>query len=78
MPRARTNPPDAEPQAAPSGLQWTVAIFGMLVVGTVVSTALYGPAEKSERAFRLLHWWKRAPESAPEESTPPGRRRQRH
>ncbi len=68
MPRARTNTTDsAEPQAAPSGLQWAVATFGMLVVGTVVSTALYGPPENSDRAFRLLHWWKRNSEPTSDE-----------
>lgn len=63
MPRDNTTPPDtAEPAAADPGLQKLVVVFALGTVATVVGTALYGPAEQSERAFRLLHWWKRDPE----------------
>ncbi|MFJ8551250.1 hypothetical protein [Streptomyces sp. NPDC093676] len=58
MPQAKATPTGA-------GLQTTLALFGMAIVGTVIGTALFGSPEKSERAFRLLHWWKRDPEPAP-------------
>ncbi|NUS25006.1 MAG: hypothetical protein HOV92_12390 [Streptomyces sp.] len=63
MPQAKAAPaPVEEPPSTGAGLQTTLAVFGMTLIGTVVGTALFGPAEKSERAFRLLHWWKRDPE----------------
>ncbi|WP_128380427.1 hypothetical protein [Streptomyces cavernae] len=76
MPQAETTQTEAaQPHATGSGLQTVVAIFGMSMFAMVVGTALYGPPENSERAFRLLHWWKRDPEPIPEAPTPPGQRR---
>ncbi|KPC73480.1 hypothetical protein ADL27_52160 [Streptomyces sp. NRRL F-6602] len=54
-----------EPQATGSGLQTGAAVFGMALVAMVVGTALYGPPDQSERAFRLLPWLRPRPE--PEE-----------
>ncbi|GAA3077895.1 hypothetical protein [Streptomyces glomeratus] len=55
----------AEPHATGTGVQAIVVAFGMFIFTTVIATALYGPAENSERAFRLLNLWKRDPEPAP-------------
>ncbi|MFI8792593.1 hypothetical protein [Streptomyces sp. NPDC055105] len=68
MPRAKTAPPDTtESHTVDPGLQKLVVSFALLTFSTVVATALYGPAENSERAFRLLHWWKREPAPEPDE-----------
>jgi hypothetical protein len=76
MPQAKpTATESAEPHATGAGLQAVMVTFGMCIVTMVVGTALYGPKENSERAFRLLHWWKRHPEPAPEEPTLAAKRR---
>ncbi|MBG7704938.1 hypothetical protein HCJ76_44455 [Streptomyces sp. MC1] len=78
MPTANTTPTEAaESQGAPTGLQTAVAVFTMGIVGMVVTTALYGPKENSDRALRLIDRWKRNPEPASEEDTAPIRRRAR-
>ncbi|WP_333745666.1 hypothetical protein [Streptomyces sp. IBSBF 2950] len=73
MPQDKTTPTESAESHVGGGLQTVVITFGMCLVSVVVGTALFGPAEKSERAFRLLHWWKRDPEPAP----PAQRRAQR-
>ncbi|MFD8384253.1 hypothetical protein ACFV2X_38025 [Streptomyces sp. NPDC059679] len=76
MPQTETTQAEAtQPHATGPGLQTVVAVFGMSIVAMVVGTALYGPPENSERAFRLLHWWKRDPEPDSEALTPSGQRR---
>ncbi len=78
MPQTETTQAEAaQPHSTGSGLQTVMVAFGMSIVAMVVGTALYGPPENSERAFRLLHWWKRDPEPAPEAPTPSPRRSQR-
>ncbi|MFF4542255.1 hypothetical protein [Streptomyces aureus] len=67
MPQNKATSTPAEDSAPTvTGLQITLAAFTMSLVATVVGTALYGPEEQSERAFRLLHWWKRDPQPAPD------------
>lgn len=68
MPQAKTDPtPTEEPSHRPNGLQVTIAVFVMSTVGTVLGTALFGSDVHSERAFRVMHWWKRpTPEPAPD------------
>ncbi len=56
-----------EPQAAGSGLQTAVVVFGMTLFTMVVGTALYGTQEQSERAFRLLPWLRPRPEPTSDE-----------
>jgi hypothetical protein len=63
----------AQPPAVGANIQTVVAAGALGLFATVVLTALYGPAETSERAFRLLHWWKRNPEPAPDEPPAPAR-----
>ncbi|MFF3991488.1 hypothetical protein ACFY0B_43965 [Streptomyces sp. NPDC001797] len=76
MPQSKATPTEsAEPDATNAGLQTVLVVFGMSIVTMVVATALYGPPENSERAFRLLHWWKRDSEPAPEEPAPSTPRR---
>lgn len=75
MPHEPVPAPAEEPPAGASGLHTAVAVFGMSMVGMVVATALYGPHENSERAFRLLHWWKRDEETAPDGKKPAARAR---
>ncbi|MFG2359349.1 hypothetical protein [Streptomyces sp. NPDC048521] len=76
MPRAKTTPTNsAEPNAADNDLQKEVIRFGMVLITMVVVTALYAPREYSQRAFRMINIWKRDPEPAPEEDTPPAKRR---
>ncbi|MEW1565806.1 hypothetical protein AB0454_22805 [Streptomyces sp. NPDC093509] len=78
MPKATPVPaPVEESSPTHSGLQITLAVFGMSLIGTVVGAALFGNEEQSERAFRLLHWWKRDPE--PDQEKPAaGSRAKRH
>ncbi|MEU1592796.1 hypothetical protein ABZ468_08020 [Streptomyces sp. NPDC005708] len=55
MPQAKNTPPKpAEPPATGPGIQ-TIVVFGMCIAATVVGVALFGPQEKSDRAFRLLN-----------------------
>ncbi|MEU0253128.1 hypothetical protein ABZ299_11580 [Streptomyces sp. NPDC006184] len=76
MPEHETTPDQsADPHANGANLQRIVVAYGMAIFTMVIGTALWAPAENSERAFRLLHWWKRAPEPAPEDPTPPDQRR---
>ncbi|MEV5915815.1 hypothetical protein AB0M00_43900 [Streptomyces chartreusis] len=77
MPRATTPPDTVEPHDTGAGLQRVVVYFGMGIATMVVGTALYGPDKNSERAFRILHWWKRDPEPAPavEQRAPRAKRR---
>lgn len=70
-----THQDDEQQSAEVTPLQWTLAGFAMALTTMVVTTALYGTKEQSERAFRLLPWLKRSPEPAAEEDTPPTRRR---
>lgn len=66
MPQRRTTPAEpTESHATGSGIQTAVAGWMMLMATMVVGTALYGTPEQSERAFRILHWWKRDPEPDP-------------
>jgi hypothetical protein len=64
-----TSDQSADPQAKGADLQRIVVVYGMAIFTMVIGTALWAPAENSERAFRLLHWWKRAPEPASEDPT---------
>lgn len=77
MPQYKTTETEIE-QHTPQvpGLQMVVTIWGLSLITMVVGTALYGPAENSERAFRLLHWWKRDPEPRPDAQrrSPPAKR----
>ncbi|MEU5742100.1 hypothetical protein ABZ784_29415 [Streptomyces tendae] len=57
----------AESQAAGSGLQTAVTVFGMTLFTMVVGAALYGTPEQSERAFRLLPWLRPHPETTSDE-----------
>lgn len=79
MPQAKNTPtPTEAPPHSPNGLQTAVVVFLMGAAGTVLGTALFGSDVQSERAFRVMHWWKRpAPEPAPEgpSSAPRGKRR---
>jgi hypothetical protein len=78
VPQDKRTPTDAvEQQSAPTTLQTAVAIFTMGIVGMVVTTALYGPQENSDRAFRLIDRFKRNPEPAPDEDPTPIQRRTR-
>lgn len=66
MPQHATTPTEpAEPHPTGADLQKIMVFYGMALFTMVVGTALYGPPEKSERAFRLLHWWKRDSEPTP-------------
>ncbi|MFJ5212292.1 hypothetical protein [Streptomyces nigra] len=56
-------------------LAFPALIFGMAVTTVVLVTALYGPKENSERAFRLLGFLKKADE--PDKPQPPRQARTR-
>jgi hypothetical protein len=66
MSRAKTTQTDAtQPHTTGTCIQTVVAVWAMGIATMVVGTALYGPPENSDRAFQLLHWWKRNPEPSP-------------
>jgi hypothetical protein len=64
-----THPDDEQQSAEVTPLQWTLAGFTMALTTMVVTTALYGTKEQSERAFRLLPWLKRDPKPTPGQDT---------
>jgi hypothetical protein len=69
MPRSNTVPIQIQlPPGAATNLAVAVVVFGMAGIAVVVGTALYGPEENSERAFRLLNWLK--PEKTPDPEVP--------
>lgn len=85
MPRAKAIQVELDsPRTGSTPLTVAVAVFGMTVTAVVLGTALYGPRENSERAFRLLEFPllgrlmdRLGRNTAPEdpESSPPTRRR---
>jgi Flp pilus assembly protein TadB len=78
MPRANTTPIQIHlPPGVATNLAVAVVAFGVVGVGAVVGTALWGSEEKSERAFRLINKMKKAPESEKTESSPTARSRTR-
>lgn len=78
MPRANTTPIQINiPPGVAANLLVTVFAFGMVGTAAVVGTALYGPEENSERAFRLLNWLRRTPETEAPEPAPSARSRTR-
>lgn len=78
MPRATTTPIRIEFQLPPGvATQLVVAgvVFGMAATATVLGTALFGPEEKSERAFRVMDRLKKAPEPEKPQPSPQARSR---
>jgi hypothetical protein len=45
-------------------LGWVIALIAVIVMVTVIGTALFGSHTFSERAFRLLRWFGNRPEPA--------------
>jgi hypothetical protein len=52
-----------------------VVVFGMAATTAVLGTALYGSEEKSERAFRVMNWVRKAPEPDKPQPSPQARSR---
>ncbi|MFF4527037.1 hypothetical protein [Streptomyces bluensis] len=78
MPRANTTPIQIHlPPGVATNLVVAVVVFGMAATAVVLGTALYGPEEKSERAFRLMNWLKKTPEPDKPQSSPQARSRTR-
>lgn len=78
MPRANTTPVQIHlPSGVATNLVVAVVVFGMAASAVVVGTALYGPEEESERAFRLIDRLKKAPEPEKPHSSPQARSRTR-
>lgn len=85
MPRSKPIPVDT-PRTGSTPLTVAIAVFGMTVTAVVLGTALYGPRENSERAFRLLEFpllhrlmdrLGKNPETEAPEPSPSARRRTR-
>ena len=78
MPSANTPPIQASlPPGVATTLVAVVVGFGVVAAGTVLGTALYGPEENSERAFRVMDWFKRSPEPENPQPSPAARSRTR-
>jgi hypothetical protein len=78
MPRATTTPIRIELQLPPGiATQLVIAVvgFGMAATATVLGTALFGPEEKSERAFRVMDKLRKAPEPEKPQPSPQTRNR---
>ncbi|MFD9249534.1 hypothetical protein [Streptomyces bottropensis] len=65
------------PPGVLTNLLVTMVGFGMVTAAAVLGTALYGPKENSERAFRVMDWLKRSPEPEKPQPSPPARSRTR-
>ncbi|MFJ2566545.1 hypothetical protein ACIO02_27045 [Streptomyces sp. NPDC087568] len=76
MPRATTPPIQIHlPPGTATKLVVAVVVFGMATTAAVLGTALYGPKENSERAFRILDRLKKAPEPEKPQPSPQARGR---
>lgn len=78
MPRANTTPIQIHlPPGVATNLVVAVVVFGMAATAVVLGTALYGPEENSERAFRVMNRLRRAPEPEKPQPSPQARSRTR-
>lgn len=57
-PRKPPAPQPEEPNGPNQRAQMVLVTVGASIVALIVVTALFGPAEKSARAFQLLAMWK--------------------
>jgi hypothetical protein len=78
MPRANTTPIQIHlPPGVATNLVVAVVVFGMATAAVVLGTALFGPEENSERAFRVMNRLRRAPEPEKPQPSPQARSRTR-
>ncbi|MGW6603134.1 hypothetical protein [Streptomyces sp. NPDC055036] len=78
MPRANTTPIQIHlPPGVATNLVIAVVVFGMAATAVVLGTALFGPEENSERAFRVMNRLRRAPEPEEPQPSPQARSRTR-
>ncbi|MGV9289500.1 hypothetical protein [Streptomyces sp. NPDC003719] len=78
MPRANSTPIQIHlPPGVATNLVVVVAVFGMTAAAAILGTALYGPKENSERAFRIIDRLKKEHESEKAEPSPTTRSRTR-
>lgn len=80
MPRTANAPIQIQVNIPPgvlTNLLVSVASFGMVGIAVVLGTALYGPEENSERAFRVMDRLKRSPEPEKPQPSPQARSRTR-
>jgi hypothetical protein len=78
MPRANTTPIQIHlPPGVATNLVVAVVVFGMATTAVVLGTALYGPEENSERAFRVMNRLRRAPDPEKPQPSPQARSRTR-
>lgn len=78
MPRTANAPIQIQvniPPGVVTNLVVAVAVFGMATTAVVLGTALYGPKENSERAFRVMDRLKKTPEAEKPQPSPQARSR---
>jgi hypothetical protein len=78
MPRATTTPIQIQLQLPPgvaTNLVVAGVVFAMAATAVVLGTALFGPEEKSERAFRVMDRVRKAPEPDKPQPSPQARSR---